>query len=292
MVVTVLIWGGTYVFGRTMDPALDNIVTSLMRMVIAFCVLLFLCRHRIPELLSITGKQFALQLLLGFCGIFMYTVFFHKGIQTVEGGRASVIINTNPIVIAIVAAIFLNEKLTPLKSVGVLLAALGAVYVVSHGHITEFFSGRITLGDMYMFAASAAWAAFALLGKVALKAGMRPMASITWSVFIGMLFMIPAALMTGHVGQILTYKAADWMSIGYLGVCSTVGGFVFYYIIIRNVGATRASIICSAIPVAAIALTAIFIKEPAPVSLIVGAAITVAGIFLVNYVPKKNRRRP
>lgn len=288
MIVTVLIWGGTYVAGRTLNPAWDNVVTSCVRMIMAFAVLLILCGISGVKLWPISRRLFILQILLGLCGVFLYSMFFHKGIQTVEGGRASVIINTNPIVIAVVAALFLGEKLTPLKTAGVVLAALGAVYVVSHGHINEFFSGRITRGDCYMFIASAAWAAFALLGKVALRYGMQPLASITWSVFFGMLMFLPASAITGHLGQIPQYSLSDWLSIAYLGVFSTVAGFVFYYKIIQKVGATRAGVICSAIPVSAIAMTALCLGEEVTASLVIGAAITVAGIFLVNYTPKKH----
>lgn len=285
MVVTVLVWGGTYVAGRTLDPALNNIVTSFVRMVIAFAVLLVLCKTSGVKLLPIGKRLLILQILLGLFGVFLYTVFFHKGIQTVEGGRASVIINTNPIIIAVVAALFLGEKLTPLKTAGVILAAVGAGYVVSHGHLSEFFSGRITLGDIYMFIASLSWAAFALFGKVALWYGMRPLASITWSVFFGMLFLLPASIITGDMGQIPGYALNDWLSISYLGVFSTVAGFVFYYKIIRKVGATRAGVICSAIPVSAIVMTSLFLGEAVTASLVIGAAITVAGIFLVNFSP-------
>lgn len=287
MVVTVLIWGGTYVAGRSLDPALNNVVTSFARMVMAFVVLLVLCAASGVKLLPISKKLLIMQVFMGLTGVFMYTVFFHKGIQTVAGGRASVIINTNPLMIAVVAALFMDEKLTPLKTAGVALAALGAIYVVSHGHISEFFSGKITRGDGYMFIAAISWASFSLLGKVAMRYGMRPLASITWSVFFGMLMMLAVALSTGKMDQIPHYALNDWLSIAYLGVFSTVGGFVFYYKIIRKVGAMRAGVICCAIPVAAIAMTAIFLNESVTPPLVIGAAITVAGIFMVNYTPKK-----
>lgn len=282
MVVTVLIWGGTYVAGRSLNPGLDNVVTSLMRMAMAFVVLLILCATSGVKLLPISKKLFIMQIFLGLTGVFMYTVFFHKGIQTVEGGRASVIINTNPLMIAIVAALFMDEKLTPLKAVGVVLAAFGAIFVVSHGHLSEFLSGKITRGDIYMFIAAVSWASFSLLGKIAMRYGMRPLASITWSVFFGMLMMFGVALSTGHIGQITRYDMGDWLSIAYLGVFSTVGGFVFYYKIIRKVGAMRAGVICCAIPVAAIIMTALFLGENVTAPLVIGSAITVVGIFLVN----------
>lgn len=286
MTVTVLIWGGTYVAGRSLDPALNNVVTSFARMALAFVVLVALCAASGVKLLPISKKLLIMQIFMGLTGVFMYTVFFHKGIQTVPGGRASVIINTNPLMIAVVAAVFMDEKMTPLKAVGVVLAALGAVWVVSHGHISEFFNGRITRGDGYMFIAAVSWAAFSLLGKVAMRYGMRPLASITWSVFFGMLMMLAVALTTGQLGQIPHYAVNDWLSIVYLGVFSTVGGFVFYYKIIRKVGAMRAGVICCAIPVAAIAMTALFLGEPVTLPLVVGAVITVVGIFMVNYTPK------
>ena len=290
MIVTVLIWGGTYVAGRSLDPALNNVVTSFVRMALAFAVLAVLCAVSGVKLLPISKRLLIMQVFMGLTGVFMYTVFFHKGIQTVAGGRASVIINTNPLMIAVVAALFMDEKLTPLKAAGVVLAALGAVWVVSHGHLSEFFSGRITRGDGYMFIAAVSWAAFSLLGKVAMRYGMQPLASITWSVFFGMLLMFIVALTTGEMGQVPRYAMNDWLSIGYLGVFSTVGGFVFYYKIIRKVGAMRAGVICCAIPVAAIVMTALFLGEDGSAPLVAGAAITVAGIFMVNYTPKAKQR--
>ena len=286
MIVTVMIWGGTYVAGRSIEPALDNVVTSFVRMVMAFVVLLALCRASGVKLLPISRKLLILQFLLGLTGVFMYTVFFHKGIQTVPGGRASVIINTNPLMITLVAALFLGEKLTPLKVIGVLLSAFGAFYVVSNGHLSAFLSDKISFGDVYMFAAAMSWASFGLLGKVAMGHGMQPLASITWSVFFGMLLLLPISLLTGHMGQITHYRLDDWLSIAYLGVFSTVGGFVFFYKIIYRVGATRAGVICCAIPIAAITLTALFLNESVTIPLLIGAAITVVGIFLVNYAPK------
>lgn len=286
MIVTVLIWGGTYVAGRSLDPSLNNVVTSFVRMVMAFITLIILCAVSGVKLLPISKKLLIMQIFMGLTGVFMFTVFFHKGIQTVPGGRASVITNTNPLMITVVAALFMDEKMTPFKAAGVILAAFGTVWVVSHGHIDEFFSGRITRGDGYMFIAAVSWAAFSLLGKVAMRYGMRPLASITWSVFFGMLMMLAAALATGQMGQVQQYVVDDWLSIAYLGIFSTVGGFVFYYKIIRKVGAMRAGVICCAIPVAAIGMTAIFLNETVTIPLVIGAVITVAGIFMVNYTPK------
>lgn len=287
MAVTVLIWGGTYVAGRLLNPAWDNVVTSFVRIGMAFVVLVALCATSGVKLWPISRRMFLLQILLGLSGLFMYTLFFHKGIQTLEGGRAAVIINTNPIMIAMLAALFLHEKLTPLKIAGVLLAAIGAVYVVSHGCPLKLFSDQLSAGDGYMFIAAVSWAVFGILGKVALHHGMQPMASIAWSACIGMLLILPAAVSTGHLNQIPHYALSDWLAITYLGVGSTVCGFVFFYKIIRKVGATRAGVICSAIPIAAIVLTMLFLKEKITQSLIIGAAITVAGVFLVNYAPHK-----
>lgn len=286
MLTTVLIWGGTYVAGRSLDPALNSVVSSFVRMVLAFAVLVGLCLVKGVPLLPISKKLFIMQIFMGLTGVFMYSVFFHQGIQTVSGGRAAVIINTNPLMIAVVAALFMDEKLTPFKAGGVLLAALGAVWVVSHGHISELFSGRITLGDGYLFVSAVSWAAFSLLGKVAMRYGIRPLASITWSVFFGMLMMLIVALTTGQLRQVSQYALPDWLSIAYLGICSTVGGFVFYYKIINKVGAMRAGVICCAIPVAAIGMTALFLGENLSWSLATGAAITVVGIFMVNYTAK------
>lgn len=283
---TITFWGGSYVAARLLTPGLDVVVLSCARVAIAFIVLLSLCLANKVKLLPDNKKTLGIFVLLGFVGIFMYTVFFQTGIQTVPGGRASVIINVNPMLIAIGAALFLREKLTPIKICGVLLAGLGAAIVISHGHLSALFTNRLSAGDVWMLAAAASTAGFALLGKVILQKGYRPIQIITLAVFFGLICFIPSALATGNARQVFDYTLRDWLCVIYLGMFSTALAYILYYKILNKLGATGGGVIGSMIPIPAIFFTSLLLHEPLSVSLLAGAIITVAGVLLVNLAPK------
>lgn len=287
IIVTISFWGGSYVAARLLSPGLDSMVISCLRIIIAFIVLISLCIKSKIKLVPANKMLILPLLVLGVVGIFFYTMFFHTGIQTVAGGRASVIINVNPVLIAIGAAIFLHDRLTPLKIIGVLLAALGAVIVISHGNLASLFTDRLSAGDMWMLLAAACTAGFALMGKVLLQKGLRPIQIIVWAVFFGMLCFIPTTISRADIGQVFIYTLKDWLCIAYLGVFSTALAFILFYKILHKLGATGGGVIGSMIPIPAITFTSLLLKEPLTTSLLVGAAVTVVGVLLVNVAPKK-----
>lgn len=283
VVVTICFWGGSYVAGRLLSPGLDTVVLSCVRIIIAFILLISLCAVGKVKLMPDNPRIILLLFAVGFVGIFLYTLLFHLGIRTVPGGRASVIVNINPVIIAIGAALFLHDKLTPLKLCGVILAALGAAYVISHGHLTSLFTDRLGIGDVWMLLAAVCTACFALLGKVLMLKGFRPIQLITWAVFFGMLSFIVAALTTGDLGQVKDYRTSDWLCIAYLGIFSTALAFILFYKILNRLGATGGGVIGSMIPIPAIIFTSLFLHEPLSMSLLIGAAVTVIGVILVNW---------
>lgn len=272
--------------GRLLNPALDNTITGCIRVIIAFITLMCLSISGKVQLIPENKKYIWVLCLLGLVGIFLYTFFFHKGIQLVAGGRASVIINVNPVLIAIGAALFLHDRLTPLKIIGVLLAALGAAIVISHGHLATLFTDKLSIGDGFMLLAATCTAGFALLGKLLLQKGFRPVQIITWAVFVGMLCFIVTAFTTGDVKQVLTYTLTDWLCLAYLGIFSTAVAFILFYKILQRLGAVGGGVIGSMIPIPAIIFTSLLLGEPLSVSLLVGAVITVIGVIIVNTAPK------
>lgn len=283
MVLNTLVWGGTFIAGRIMEPAANPIVTAFLRFLLATILLVLLCVATKQSLRLPSKKIFWLQVLLGFIGIFFYTIIFHLGLQMVPAGKASVIVTTSPIFITIMAAIFYKEHMTPIKAVGVILAVAGTFIVVSRGDIPGLLAGGFSFGEGILLLCALCWATFVIVGKLVLKQ-LTPMVSITWSSILGTVMLFPAALLTGDIGQCLDYARETWIGIVYLAVFSTFLGYIWYYKVMAVLGPTRASLITCMVPPCSIAFSIFILKEPAGWSLLVGGGITVIGVFIVNYV--------
>ena len=89
------------------------------------------------------------------------------------------------------------------------------------------------------------------------------------------------AFLEGGLG-FLKYSPTDWAMIFYLGFFGTVLGFLWYYEGIQKIGPTRAGLFINFVPVSAILLAFIFLKEPLTMSLLIGTVMVSFGVYLTN----------
>ena len=94
--------------------------------------------------------------------------------------------------------------------------------------------------------------------------------------------LLPLALREGMLGDLAGYSRVDWLGLAYLGVFGTVVGFTWFYQGMRVIGPVRASQFINFVPVFAIILAFLILKEPLTRSLIVGTALVITGVYLAN----------
>ena len=109
----------------------------------------------------------------------------------------------------------------------------------------------------------------------------KPLMVTAYTTFFGMLFLLPLSL-TSDWGTISNLNTAQWMSILYLAVVCSGGGYLLWNYALSKLEAVKASVWLYLEPVAAfIGSFALFGQIPAPLTLIGGIAILV-GAFLTN----------
>lgn len=270
-------WGGTFIAGRILAAEVGPFCGAFLRfLVAAICLLMALFRLERP---SIPGKKHFLWLfMMGMTGIFLYNVFFLKGLKLIEAGRASVIIANNPIFIALLSAVFFKERLNALKGIGILVSVAGAILVITRGRLPEILGGGFGKGELFIFGCVASWVAYSLLGK-RVMADLSPLAAVTYSSVVGALCLFPPAVLEGLFDG-RPYSLQAWTSIFYLGFFGTVLGFLWYYEGIRRIGPTRAGLFINFVPVSAVALSFLILKEPLTLSLLIGAVLVTSGVYL------------
>ena len=86
----------------------------------------------------------------------------------------------------------------------------------------------------------------------------------------------------GMHSDIRYYLVSEWICIFYLGFFGTVLGFVWYYEGIKKIGPTRASLFINFVPITAIILAFLILKEPITLSLFIGTVFVCSGVYLTN----------
>ena len=274
-------WGGTFIAGRMLAGNVHPFIASFLRFTVAALVLLIVIYKKNDGLPVMPKNLFLLIFCLSMTGVFTYNLFFFWGLQSVDAGRASVIIAINPVFIAFFAGLIFHERLGWIKSVGIPISVIGAIIAISKGESAGLFGGGFGIGDLMIFGCVISWVTFSLIGKTVV-AYLSPLTAITYASTIGALLLFFPAVVAGLFQTIGTYTLVDWYCIVFLGVFGTAFGFVWYYEGIEKIGATRAGLFINIVPVSATIMAFFILDEPITGSLLIGILLVLAGVYLIN----------
>ncbi len=215
-------------------------------------------------------------------GVVGYNLCFMAGLETVPASRGALIIALNPAATMLGAALFLHEPLTLPKIAGVALALLGVAIELSGGNPLKLFDGGVGIGELLLVGCVLSWAAYTLIGKR--LTGVSPLAVTTSAALTGAAMLGVAVLVRGELG-LPHVSGKAWIAIVYMGTLRTAVAFVWFLEGVQQLGPARAAIFINLVPVAAIALGALLLGEKITAPMLAGAALVVAGVWIINRPP-------
>ena len=205
------------------------------------------------------------------------------GLQTLTilympSGSAAVMIYLQPILVGLLAFLILGEPLSAAKVVGLLLGFSGIV-AVSVGSI--FGSG---LGTPLGVAIGVSSAVFWALGTVYFKKYGERLSTL-WSVALpftlGGVFLMGLALVLGPFSEI-SWTGTFVASLLYTSLIGTASAWVLWFGLVSVGEASRVSAYVFFVPLVSILIGALLLGETLSLSLVIGAALVISGIYLVN----------
>jgi drug/metabolite transporter (DMT)-like permease len=283
LVAVPAIWGGTFVAGKHVVGTFSALMGSFERYVIA-CVALLIAAFALEGgLPRLNRQQWFTTFVLGLLGVFAYNLFFMGALERLPASRAALIIALNPVITITISALVLKERLSARRWAGVAIALTGVWIVISHGDVVSIASAGVGLGELFMLCAVTSWALYTVIGRKVLT-GLSPIAATNYAALFGTLLL---GLIASREFDTLRAAQFDWKMIGallYLGVGGTALAFVWYYMSIRKVGASVASIFNNLVPVFGVAIAVLVLGEPLLPSMLVGGAVAIVGVFMVSRV--------
>jgi drug/metabolite transporter (DMT)-like permease len=278
-----IFWGGAFVAGRSLSADAHPYSVAFTRFFLVSIFMYFILKKSEGSIPKLTMKQLMAVTLMGVSGIFAYNLFFFYGLRHITAGRASLIIATNPVFTAIFSALFFkDERLNGLRSAGIFISVVGALVVITEGNLSEILIHNIGIGDLLIAGCALSWTAYSLIGKRVMK-GLSPLAAVYYSACAGSVFLFFPAAFSGELFKISNFMWMDWFNIVYMAYFAATLGFFWYNEGIHFIGAAKTSVFAGFIPVSAIILGWALLDELISVSLIVGAALIVCGVYLTNF---------
>jgi drug/metabolite transporter (DMT)-like permease len=282
------IWGGTFIAGRIASAHLEPTSSGALRFMMAFvalCIALHFSEG-ISTLGKITKKQLIGTAIMGASGIFAYNLLFFGALAILPATRTSLFVALNPAVTVILAFFVFREKLGLQKIIGIAIALIGVTVVVTKGDFSQI-TASFGSGEIMMICAVCSWAVYTLASRWTMANGpISALKSTTIAAGWGMIFLSLHAAPSLAKTNFNTLPFPVWASLFFLGVIGTAIAFVWYAQALQKLGAAKTVVFNNLVPVFGVFFGWALLGENLSISLLLGGAIAVTGVFIVNWVKK------
>jgi drug/metabolite transporter (DMT)-like permease len=222
----------------------------------------------------------------------LFNVVLFIGLQTyailhLPSGSAAVLVYLQPILVGLLAWLILGEGLSTAKIAGLLLGFSGIV-AVSAGSITGAANAISPTGVALGASSALSWA----LGTVYFKK-YEARVSTLWAVAVP--FLVGGMMLTALGLVVEPWGEVSWAggfvaSILYSALVGISAAWVIWFALVRAGEASRVAAYIFAVPLTAVLIGVVFLDEPLGYTLLIGAALVVSGIYLVNREPRRSKK--
>jgi drug/metabolite transporter (DMT)-like permease len=286
---TALALGLTTVLWATAFPAIKVGVAgfgvaglSFSRLLVASLALAFVApalKVRLPRV-----RDLPLIAGCGAAGMSAYQVLLNWGEVNVPAGTASLLVAVAPVFSVLLAATFLGERLSVRVALGSLVALGGSALIALSGGNTGYSAaawvvlGAAAVQGLYHFASKPLLARYTAM-EVACYA--------TWS---GTLFLAPLA--PAAFQAVTTTGLAAVLSVVFLGLLPSAVGFVAWGYAVARSTMAAATAALYLVPVIAVGVSFLWLRERPTVVEIVGGIISILGVVLIRGIGRTGRAAP
>lgn len=284
-----IIVGSTIVAGKLISNGFPLFLASTLRFALASALLLLLVLRVEKRLPRVTKRDLLFIFLLSFFGNFLYSIFLLYGLRLASASEGGIILGTAPIVTVALSYLFLRERLGWNKIFGLLLVILGIIII----NLSEDGSpGAVhsMLGDLLLGGSVLGEALWAIFGKTGSQR-VSPLVLAALTTFCGFTLFLPFGIVQAIGFPFQSLPVNGWLVVVYYGSVGTVGAYLLWYQGIPKVPASTAGMFVGIMPVSAVILSYVFLKEPFLWAHVLGILCVLAALVCITVDLRFYKRR-
>ncbi|PIC77250.1 EamA family transporter [Sporosarcina sp. P19] len=281
LTLCVMVWGSNFVFGKMLVQDFSPALLTSLRLLFIVLFLIGLSLYKL-HVKRLNKYDLLAVLFLGVFGVFINQWSFFAGLETADPTTSALILATTPILTAVLAAIFLKEKLTIRMLFGSIVAIIGIYFVVAKGNISSL---HIDKGLWWIVVTMITFAMLIIVTRL-LSNRMDPLAITLYSNVVGLVISVPFIFLLDTPIRI-SIKVSDWSFLIITAVVVHGIAMLIWNNNIRYVDASKASILSNLEPFVAMIMGLILLYKPITGAEIVGSLFIVGGVVLSTYQRRK-----
>jgi len=275
-----IIWGSSFFNIKIASYSFQPFTLALTRVIFASIPLIILCIYKNIKIQAFS-KNWKIYALIGACNIVIPFILIAIGTTKIDSFLAAMLMSTTPMSGSILAHIFTkNEKISLLKSIGILTGFIGVMFlfldklIINESNI--YFALIILLGSTF----------YSIGGILTLKVKTKGNENVTTSTIIwSIIFLIPLSFFIENPLE-TSVTLASVASIVYLGVVATGIAWLLRFRILTVNGLVFQTQVAYIIPIAGVVFGYFIMGEEITLRALVSLTLIILGIYIV----KKNNK--
>lgn len=281
-VLATMVWAGNFVIARGVAAKIPPISLAFYRWATASLIMLPLAYNKFREEKAVVLQNKRYIFWISLSGITLFnTLVYFAGHYSPAINLALIGTTSSPVMSIIMAAIFLKERITLLRIVGLLLCIAGIIYLISQGSWERLKAFRFSNGDVLILLAAFAFAVYNIFVRRK-PAGLSPINFLFVIFSFGTMLLLP-----GFIYETATLPAVNWdidlvLIILYLGLGTSVISFLCWNAAISRLGAARTALFGNLIPIFASLEAVWFLGEHVSVLHLISGVTVITGLVIAN----------
>ena len=202
------------------------------------------------------------------------------GLQWTTASHTGWIIGITPVFMVILGMIFFKEKISVTQTVGIVVAFIGLLILVSKGDFSsiDFIKNE---GDILIVASSVTWSIFSLVNKKITFHYSPVMTTLYLFVFVAVLIS-PFTVTHQNISLLIKLSAGGWFSILFLGIFCSGAAYALWAQALSEMSTSRVGAFLYIEPFVTFFGAWLMLGEKVTVLTLLSGVIIIGGVFLVN----------
>ncbi len=212
-------------------------------------------------------------------GVTFNQLLFIGGLSLTKASNTSLLAVTIPIFTVAIGAIIGTERLRLIKTIGIVLAALGVVILIDPRKAS--FSSETTLGDLLIILNSLSYGIYVATSKEVITRN-GAFRSMMWVFIFAAAICVPLGLVSFSAVELDSISPLVWWLVLYIAIVATAGPYLLNAYALERVAASTVAVYIYLQPLIGFILAVLFLNEIVDTRFIVAASLVFAGVYLAT----------
>ena len=277
-----LFWAGNFTIGKfAFTENIPPYSLAFFRWILVWLILIPFTFREISKKKNEIKDNLSLFFILGLTSVGVFSSFTYNALNHTQVINASLFNTAIPVTIILVCFLLKIEKTNMFQISGLIVSVLGILAIITRLDLNILLTLNFNKGDIYMVVAIISWGIYsAFLKKKKFDISLLSLVHVVCT--IGLIILLPAFLFELAQGQTTEINSNLIFILLYIAIFPSIGSYYCWAGAVSIIGANRAGIFLSLIPLFSTIFAMIFFDEKFLFYHLIGSILIIIGLFLSN----------